>query len=236
MAKIMAQQSSNQAATWRRALSVRLSGSPLIVFVIPSKSRIVADVSVLFCPRRTALGETAAGGRREIDSVIARNLLILIIAVAVFWLTAQYLLPPAGRVAPRPAVEFVPESAAPQPEAAENLLADISLHTVEELDLLFDRVEQLLERPRGEGEQPLVSLVLHGDEVRFFALQNYTEYKSIVDRAAKLAALGAVDISICQTQMKNFGIAPDEVPAFLHQVPYGPGEVRRLLDEGYVSM
>jgi hypothetical protein len=58
----------------------------------------------------------------------------------------------------------------------------------------------------------------------------------VVDRAAKLAALGAVDISICQTQMSNYGIAPEQVPSFLRQVPFGPDEVDRLVDQGFVYM
>jgi intracellular sulfur oxidation DsrE/DsrF family protein len=169
--------------------------------------------------------------------MIARNLLVLALAVAVFWLAAKFLLPVGDTAGPRPAaMEVSPAPIAPQQQPAAHLLADISLHSVEELELLFDRVEQLLERPLSEGEQPLVSLVLHGQEVEFFALKNYDTYKNVVDRAAKLAALGAVEISICRTQMKNFGIAPDEVPSFLRQVPYGPGEVERLLDEGFVYM
>lgn len=115
-------------------------------------------------------------------------------------------------------------------------VADISLHSADELNLLFDRVEELLERPRSDEESALVSLVLHGPEVEFFVLKNYAGNKSLVDRAAKLEALGAVSISICQTMMNNYGIGSDEVPAFLEQVPYGPDEVKRLIDEGYVYM
>lgn len=167
--------------------------------------------------------------------MIARNLFILLVAIAAFWLAARYVLPPDVQQ-PHPAVEFVPESAAPSGDPAAGVVADISLHSVEELELLFDQVEKLLDRPRGEGEQPLISLVLHGDEVQFFALRNYDQYKAVVDRAAKLAALGAVDISICRAQMDSLGIEPDEVPAFLRQVPNGPGEVRLLLDKGFISM
>ncbi len=110
------------------------------------------------------------------------------------------------------------------------------VHTTEELELLFDRVEALLDRPRGEGEAPIISLVLHGPEVDFFALKNYERYRHVVDRAAKLAAFGAIDISICQTQMQQRGIGRDEVPAFLHQVPFGPEEVESLRGQGYVAM
>lgn len=123
----------------------------------------------------------------------------------------------------------------PLPEM-HNYVADISVHSVEALSLLFDRVESLSQRPHSDQESPLVSLVLHGPEVKFFALKNYQKYKSLVDRAAKLEALGAVNISICQTKMRRYGIQTEEVPAFLKQVPYGPDEVKRLLKAGYVYM
>ena len=124
----------------------------------------------------------------------------------------------------------------PRLERQPHFVADISVHSVAELETLFGRVEQLLERPLKPGEEPLVSLILHGPEVEFFTLENYARYRELVDHAAKLAALGAVDISICRTQMENRGIAADEVPAFLRQIPYGPDEVERLLEQGYVYM
>ncbi len=167
-----------------------------------------------------------------------RNLLILIFAAAVFWFAADVMLNteeqlPETTVVLQPALEpIVP----PMQEVSSSLVADISVHTEQELDILFTRIEQLLDRPRSKNEAPLLTIVLHGPEVEFFAVQNYAKYKGLVDRAAKLAALGAVDISICQTQMQNLGIASDQIPSFLRQVPYGPGEVERLLERGYVSM
>jgi intracellular sulfur oxidation DsrE/DsrF family protein len=168
-----------------------------------------------------------------------RNFLLLGMTVLLFWLAAALLLrePPgadrASDAAPVPALEPI---APPGSVTRGYWVADINVHSVAELELLFGQVEQRVSRPRSGGEEALVSLVLHGPEVEFFALKNYDRYKAIVDRAAKLAALGAVDISICQTQMRQRGIGSDEVPAFLRQVPYGPGEVERLLQRGYVTM
>ncbi len=169
--------------------------------------------------------------------MVARNLLILMVAVAAFWLAVERTLRDPQRAAQQPAMEQpAGQPVAPSQRPVQKRVGDISVHTVEELELLFSRVEQLLDRPRGDGEQPLVSLVLHGPEVEFFAFRNYDRYRPVVDRAAKLAALGAVDISICQKQMRNHGISPDQVPAFLRQVPFGPDEIGRLLDEGFVYM
>jgi intracellular sulfur oxidation DsrE/DsrF family protein len=162
-----------------------------------------------------------------------RQVVILTVAALLLWIVADLALLQPSDTAP------APQSGVPAPppgEAPAGFVADISLHTEAELETLLDRVEQLLERPRTSGEAPLVSLVLHGPEVEFFALKNYPQYRGVVDHAAKLAALGAVDISICQTQMRTRGIGEDEVPGFLRQVPYGPGELQRLLDSGYVYM
>lgn len=170
-----------------------------------------------------------------------RNLLLLVLVAILFWVVVDAVLRqqqssgPAQTPAPlRPAL---PGAVIPAPgEREPNRVADISVHSVEELEILLTRAEQLLERPRSGAEGPLVSLVLHGPEVEFFALKNYQRYKPIVDHAAKLAALGAVDISICQTQMRAHGIGSQEVPSFLRQVPFGPDEVKRLLEEDYVTM
>ena len=170
--------------------------------------------------------------------MLLRNLLILLLVAAVFWLAAERLLRDQPVAENTTVVQAELEPIVPPPTGGpvQQFVADISVHTVADLEVLFARIEQLLDRPRGADEAPLISVVLHGPEVEFFALQNYQQYKDIVDDAAKLSALGAVDISICRTQMRVRGIEPDQVPAFLDQVPYGPGEVERLVGEGYVVM
>jgi len=55
-----------------------------------------------------------------------------------------------------------------------------------------------------------------------------------VDEAARLDAFDVVDIRICQTMMEARGIGPDDIPSFIEQVPYGPGEVERLVEDGYL--
>jgi len=171
-----------------------------------------------------------------------RNLLILVLAVAVFWFAVHILLREQRQTTQPASVEQpLPQAEAerinpPPPVDQPNRVGDISVHTVEELQRVFARVEELLDRPRSEGEAPLVSLVLHGPEVEFFAVKNYDKYKAVVDHAAKLAALGGVDIAVCQTQMNTLGIGADEMPSFLRQVPFGPNEVERLIDSGFVYM
>jgi hypothetical protein len=115
----------------------------------------------------------------------------------------------------------------------ERAVLDITVHTVEELQVLFERAETLAQTPRKEDNASVV-LVLHGPEVEFFSTRNYDRYREIVDRAAHLDALDIVDVRICQTMMAARGIARDDIPPFIEQVPLGTVEVERLLGDGYV--
>ncbi len=117
---------------------------------------------------------------------------------------------------------------------AQGLVLDISVHSLEELRVLLDRAETLAMRPRPQGEKPGVVLVLHGPEVKFFAISNYSRYKDVVDQAARLDAFDVVDVKICRSMMLQLGVDRDDIPAFIEQVPYGPGEVERLVRDGYV--
>ena len=123
------------------------------------------------------------------------------------------------------------ESDASVPDRA---VLDITVHTVEELLVLLDRAEQLAQSPRVSDQNASVVLVLHGPEVEFFSTRNYDRYKDVVDQAARLDSLDIVDVRICQTMMATRGIARDDIPPFIDQVPDGPVEVKRLIGDGYV--
>jgi intracellular sulfur oxidation DsrE/DsrF family protein len=116
----------------------------------------------------------------------------------------------------------------------ERTVLDVSVHSIEGLKVLFDRAEELAMTPRPKGEDASVVLVLHGPEVEFFSIKNYEKYKAIVDQAARLDAFDVVDVKICQTMMDVHGIERDDIPSFIEQVPFGPGEVERLEQAGYV--
>jgi intracellular sulfur oxidation DsrE/DsrF family protein len=121
-----------------------------------------------------------------------------------------------------------------QGAAPQGMVLDVSVNSLDELKVLLDRAEEIAARPQSQGEMAGVVLVLHGPEVEFFAISNYPHYKDIVDQAARLDAFDVVDVKICQSMMERLGVERDDIPAFIEQVPYGPGEVERLVREGYV--
>src|SRR3989344_6524878 len=110
----------------------------------------------------------------------------------------------------------------------------VTLHTPLEIEGLLARAEQLARNMRPTDRRTGIALVLHGPEVEIFARKNYTKYRHIVDRAARLSAEKGIEVKMCQTEMRSRAIRDEDVPKFIEFVPYGPDEEDRLQRRGYV--
>lgn len=113
-------------------------------------------------------------------------------------------------------------------------LAQINAHTPAELSRVLNRAEKWSEMHEGYINQP-IAVVLHGSEANAFLKENYTQYRSLVDQAAKLDAFNVVDIQICERWMGNNEVSRDQIPPFIDTVSYGPERIKHLIRAGYQS-
>jgi intracellular sulfur oxidation DsrE/DsrF family protein len=138
------------------------------------------------------------------------------------------------------AVTAWPAFAQDTPPEAVYFVADIELHTAQELGQLLDRAGQLLSDggspPPGDAQGgAIVTLVLHGPVLGSLLRENYAPNKALVDQAASLSALEVIDVKACQSWMTHNGIRPEQLQPFIEVVAYGPAEVERLVEEqGYL--
>jgi len=116
----------------------------------------------------------------------------------------------------------------------EGFLAQINAHTPAELSRVLNRAEKWSEMHEGYISQP-IAVVLHGSEANAFLKENYTQYRSLVDQAAKLDAFNVVDIQICERWMGNNEVSRDQIPPFIDTVNYGPERIKSLIRAGYQS-
>lgn len=101
----------------------------------------------------------------------------------------------------------------------------------EEVADALERAEKLyVEGKLPQGANP-ISIILHGPEVEIFFKDNYDEYKKIVDLTARLSAFGVVDVRVCETQSGIMGRSRSSIHPFIGTVPFGPTEIKRLLDQ-----
>lgn len=119
---------------------------------------------------------------------------------------------------------------------ASQYVFDVVIHEPEEMEKLLSRIEQLsTSLPQGK-EDPSLALVLHGPEIAFFTRMNYSKYMDLVDRAAALDKKGIIDVKVCDTMIRTMNLEEAELPDFVEHVPYGPAEIDRLIQQGFIKM
>ncbi len=133
-------------------------------------------------------------------------------------------LPPAAFVSVDPDVE------------RGRYLVELTLHSEEELGAVLQRLDDLARHTPLAPDQTSIALLLHGPEIEFFALPNYSRYRRLVDLAARLDAFRVIEVKACRTMMKEMQIGERQLPAFIEQVPYGPDELQRLLTAGFTRL
>lgn len=114
---------------------------------------------------------------------------------------------------------------------------DVTGHSAAEFRELLVRARTIYENTPDDGRSDLeVVLVLHGPDIEFFDSRRYAEHRDIVDLAAQLDAFGVFDFRMCAASAASLGLDAADVPAFIEFVPYGPAEVRRLTEAGFVQL
>ncbi|MGH1441146.1 MAG: acyl-CoA transferase [Cellvibrionaceae bacterium] len=131
---------------------------------------------------------------------------------------------------------FLSLNAYAQSDSAESInpegyVARILNDSPEEVADALSRAEALYLEGKLPASANPISIVLHGPEVEIFFKDNYDEYKNIVDLAARLSAFGVVDVRVCETQTGILGRSRSSVHSFIGTVPFGPTEVKRLLNQ-----
>lgn len=109
---------------------------------------------------------------------------------------------------------------------------DLAPATLEELDSVLNDLSS--EDHRTQPGTPLI-IMLHGDHASAFVRDNYPANRKRVDQAALLDAYGIIDVKMCATWMRLNDITESDIPPFIETVPYGPGELDRLRNSGYLE-
>jgi intracellular sulfur oxidation DsrE/DsrF family protein len=113
-------------------------------------------------------------------------------------------------------------------------LALIKKNSPSEVEMLFQRANQLAEQVDNLSAYEPIVFVLHGEEAHAFRSRNMEKYKGLLQLAEELESRNIIDIRICETWMRMNGVDRSELPLFIDTVPLGPAEERRLRKQGYL--
>jgi intracellular sulfur oxidation DsrE/DsrF family protein len=165
-------------------------------------------------------------GRRSSMRHRLRNLAIWVLPL--FWVISSQAGEslPWGKASPRH-IEYRPQK----------VVYDVAVPDIHSFSGVLDRVSYLNNLYYADPFDASIVLVLHGDEIPFFAINRYATYRELMQRAQSLTVAGPVEFRMCRVAARAHGLEPDEIHGFVQVVPMADAEIVRLQqEEGYVYM
>lgn len=118
----------------------------------------------------------------------------------------------------------------------QKVVYDVSVKTVAQLENVLDRASFLSALNDADPFDSKIVIVLHGDEIAFFATRNYDKYKDLMVRAQSLTVGGIIDIRMCKVSARRRGFEPSDIHGFVTMVPMADAEIIDLQKQGFAYM
>ncbi|WIO74503.1 acyl-CoA transferase [Porticoccaceae bacterium LTM1] len=110
-------------------------------------------------------------------------------------------------------------------------VARFGLNNPEDVNVALKRAEQIYQDSGLDDSLPPIIFIIHGPEAAIFLKENYSIYKEIVDRAARLSAFKVIDVKVCETRLGVMQALDKPLHPFVGTVKLGPAEIERLRQE-----
>ena len=115
--------------------------------------------------------------------------------------------------------------------APQKVVYDVAAADVDSFSQVLDRVSYLHNIYHADPFDESIVLVLHGDEIPFFAVDNVDRYHELMRRAQSLTVGGMVQFRMCRVAAAGHGLEPDDIHGFVKVVPMADAEIVRLQQE-----
>ena len=114
---------------------------------------------------------------------------------------------------------------------------DVNVSSVSAFAHVLDRVSYLNKLYQADPFDSSIVMVLHGNEIPFFAIKNYDKYKALMKRARSLTQSGNIRFRMCKLAAQGHGFELVDIHGFVEMVPMADAEIVRLQqEEGHVYM
>ena len=76
-----------------------------------------------------------------------------------------------------------------------------------------------------------ITIVMHGDEIPYFAIRNHLKYRELMTHARSLENSGNIQFRMCTLAAESHGFKADEFHGFVEMMPMADAEIIRLQQE-----
>jgi intracellular sulfur oxidation DsrE/DsrF family protein len=118
----------------------------------------------------------------------------------------------------------------------QKVVYDVAVKSVAQLENVLDRASYLSALNDADPFDSKIVIVLHGDEINFFAIRNVEKYRELMLRAQSLTVGGIIDIRMCRVSAHRRGFEPQDIHGFITMVPMADAEIIDLQKQGFAYM
>jgi hypothetical protein len=116
------------------------------------------------------------------------------------------------------------------------VLYDLSSGDKQALDGLLDRIGYLYKLYGSDVFDSSIVVVIHGDAIPLFAIDQFKLHKDIMQRAQSLTVGTPIEFRMCLANARLLNYEPSDIHGFVTMVPMADAEIVRLQHEGYAYM
>jgi intracellular sulfur oxidation DsrE/DsrF family protein len=113
---------------------------------------------------------------------------------------------------------------------------DVATSSESALRSVISRAQLLVDFNGSDPFETKAVIVLHGDEIPFFAVKNLKQYRELMQRAESATQSGLVEFRMCKLAAKGHGFEPGDIHGFVTLVPMADAEIVHLQQAGYAYM
>ena len=151
---------------------------------------------------------------------------LVFLAISLFTLNAQ-------------AANNAPWGSAPVIEkeySKQKVVYDVAAKDVAALTSVLDRASHVSLLNGADPFDNKIVIVLHGNEIPFFAIKNFAKHKDLMTRAQSLSVGGIIEFRMCRLAALGQGFKPADIHGFVTIVPMADTEIIDLQSKGYAYM
>ena len=118
----------------------------------------------------------------------------------------------------------------------QKVVYDVAVDSVPALNRVLDRVSYLSLINGADPFENKMVIVLHGNEIPFFAIKHHARYKALMQRAQSLSLDGIIEFRMCRVAARGHGFQPEDIHGFVTVVPMADAEIIELQRQGFAYM
>ena len=121
--------------------------------------------------------------------------------------------------------------------APQKVLYDVTSGDGEFISQVLDRVSYLSQLYDADPFAGSIVVIIHGDAIKHFAIENYRKNEKLMKRAQSLTVGNIIEFRLCRAAARLQGYGPEDIHGFVTLVPMADAEIVRLQqEEGYAYM